>query len=131
MRDQILTYLGTQDLGSYGLSQELPFSNSGVELYVKNPKKLYVDEDQVETEVFMLVMNGSNIDTEITSVTVYFTNDAKTQPSDYDAVVSTVKAAQDLYIANGYSKRDVNVGTEYTNDLMTTRITIRFYKLIT
>ena len=131
MRDEILTYLDSQDLGSYALSQELPFSSSDIELYIKNPKRIYVDKDQVTEEVFIALLDSISIDQEVTSVTIYFSNDAKTLPSDYDAVVDVVRSAKELYIANGFFKRDVQIDTEYINDLMVTKIDIRFIKLLT
>lgn len=130
MRDQVLTYLGSENLGSFSLTQNLPYDNSGIALYLKNPKSVYVGKDQETTEIFIGILGSDSIDMQIDSVTVYFTNDAKTLPSDYYDVINTIKAAKSLYASNGYFKRDVQLDTEFENDLITTIIELKYYKLI-
>jgi hypothetical protein len=91
---------------------------------------VYVGEDQETTEVFIGIMGSDSIDMQIDSVTVYFANDAKTQPADYADVVNVIKSAKSLYAANGYFKRDVQLKSEFEADIMVTVIELRFSKLI-
>lgn len=129
MRDQVLAYLDGLDLGTFAMSQELPFDNAGTTLYLKNPKRVYVDLDQNTTEVFIGVMGNNSIDMDVVSVIVYFANDAKNLPADYSDTVNAVVGAKSLYAANGFFKRDYLTSTKYENDLMVTIIELRFYKL--
>lgn len=130
MRDQVLTYLGGENLGGYSLSQQLPYDSSGIAMYVKNTKVVYVGLDQNKQEVFIGLLGSKSIDQEETSVTIFVANDAKTIPSDYASLVTTIRAAQDLYSANGFFRRELSTETEFENDLMITKVELRFYKLI-
>lgn len=129
MRDQVLAYLDGLDLGTFAMSQELPFDNAGTALYLKNPKRVYVNVDQNATEVFLGLMGQNSIDMDVVSVIVYFANDAKNLPADYSDTVNAVVGAKSLYAANGFFKRDYLTSTDYENDLMVTTIELRFYKL--
>lgn len=129
MRDQVLAYLDGLDLGTFAMSQELPFDNAGTALYLKNPKRVYVNVDQNATEVFLGLMGQNSIDMDVVSVIVYFANDAKNLPADYSDTVNAVVGAKSLYATNGFFKRDYLTSTEYDNDLMVTTIELRFYKL--
>ena len=53
MRQEIIDYLGTLNLGSFTLSQEMPWISSDQPLYQKNLKKIYVDKTQFSTEFHM------------------------------------------------------------------------------
>lgn len=132
MRDQVVNYLDSQSLGSFGLSQELPFDANDTPLYLKNVKRIYVNKEQTSTEQFIGTMSGP-IDQEIVSVLIYVVTDAKNLPADYQTVLLTIKSAQSLYNINdnGFYKRDVSSETEYKSDLMITTVELRFYKILT
>lgn len=130
MRSKVLAYLNTVDLGSFALSQELPFSNSGVELYLRNAKRIYVDHESSTTEVFIGLLGSKQIDMEVVRVNLFFASDAKNQPSDYNQVLNAIRSAQDLYIENGFFRRQFSVGSEYKNDLQVTTATLSYNKLI-
>jgi hypothetical protein len=40
---------------------ELPWNTAGEPLYLKNMKKFYLDEDQVEETVLIPVLNGNDV----------------------------------------------------------------------
>lgn len=131
MRSDILTYLGTQQFSNYVVSTELPFDSNGTELYIKNPKRIYVDNDQVSIEPFIGVMSAMNIDQETTTVNIYFANDAKTLPSDYSTVVTSCRNAKNQSYAANYMNTYSDTKTEYKNDLLVTNVEIRFVRIIT
>lgn len=129
MREDVIDYIKTLSLGSFTLSEELPRDDSGVALYVKNPKKLYVDQDQVSQEPLIQALNGLDIHNEATTVSVYFTADAKTLPANYKSLVNSLKLGRDILPTGGFNNRTVDVQSEYEADLLLTRIDYTFSKL--
>ena len=130
MRAEVLAYLATLDLGSYRLAQELPFSNSGISLPVKNVKRVYVDRPQVTAEPFIRVLGGRNVDNEIQTVRVTFANDSKNQPPDYEVVVQKIKGAKEQAALPEHYERVARVETEFEGDLQVTTIELEFTKLL-
>jgi len=130
IRDDLLSYLTSNSLGSFGLSVELPFSNSGIPLYQKNPKKVYVDNDQVTVEPALETMAKTYYRT-ITIVPVYFTSDAKQAASDYASVVSIVSNFIKGALFTSYTSTSSALTTEFLNDLLVTKIELSFTKFNT
>ena len=94
MREDILSYIKTLSLGSFTVSDELPRDDSGMALYLKNPKKLYVDIGQVEATPLIQTLSGFDVHTESTTVSVYFTADAKTLPANYSSLTQSLTAGK-------------------------------------
>lgn len=128
MRKEILQYLKDQRLQSLNVSDELPFSNSGIILFLKNPKRIYVDLEQVVSEVFINTFTYP-INAEVHSVKLYFTTDAKQLLSDYSEIVSKIRAGKDVPTAEYFHRREVISETSYENDMMVTQFEFRFTKL--
>lgn len=129
MRADIITYLKTQSLGSLSMTDNLPFDDSGVPLYLKNAKKVYVNTDQIESDPIVQTLGGVNINNEATSVDIYFSVDAKTLITNYDTIVSTIRQVKDNVSIDGVHTRTAEVATEYVNDLLITTITITLTKI--
>ncbi len=129
MRQDILDYIGTLNLGTFILSQELPYASSGTALYIKNPKRIFVDRTQYTTDPIIQTLDGVNISNEITSVRVYFSTDAKQLPPSYDDAVSELKSAVNEIDTSGYQRRECLISTTYEEDLMVTELEYRFTKL--
>jgi hypothetical protein len=129
MREEVIDYLQSQNLGSFTIASEVPWTETGTVLYLKNLKKIYVDVDAFTTDPLITTFTGLNITNETTAVRVYFANDAKQLPSNYDEVVSAIKAAKDINTTAGYARREVNVSTSYDNDRLITEIELRYIKL--
>ena len=129
MRTDVIDYIQSLNLGTFIVSNELPFSESGTPLYLKNLKKIYVDVDQYIVQPFIYTLSGVNISDETTAVRVYFANDAKSIPPNYDDVVSNLRLAKDILPTAGYNRREVDVETDYTQDALVTELTFRFTKL--
>jgi len=129
MRADIITYLKTQNLGSLSMTDNLPFDDSGVPLYLKNAKKVYVNTDQIASEPIVQTLRGVNINNEATSVDIYFSVDAKTLITNYDTIVSTIRQVKDNVSIDGVHTRTAEVATEYVNDLLITTVTITLTKI--
>lgn len=129
MREDILSYIKTLSLGSFTVSDELPRDDSGMALYLKNPKKLYVDIGQVEATPLIQTLSGFDVHTESTTVSVYFTADAKTLPANYSSLTQSLRLGKDIEQAKGFNNRSVDVQTEYDADMLVTRIDYTFSKI--
>lgn len=130
MRTDVIDYIQTLNLGTFIVSSELPFSESGVPLYIKNLKKIYVDVDQITVEPIITTLSGINITRDTTAVTVRFANDAKSIPPNYDEVVSNLRSAKDiLATTGGFTGREAVVSTEFQADRLITEIELRFIKI--
>jgi len=93
MRSQLLTYLSANIASGFKVSQELPWSTSGVALYNKNLKTLYLDQEQQELVDLIPLMNADAIQNRIDRVQGYLTVDAKNAPAQIDSVITTIRAA--------------------------------------
>lgn len=129
MRQEIIDYCQSLALGGFAVSTELPFSDSGVALYLKNVKSIYVDVPQYETQAIIRTLDSISISDLVTTVRLYFSADAKSLPANYDDLVSDLRSAKDITTITGYNRREVDVETDYTQDALVTQFTFRFTKL--
>jgi len=130
MRSLILTYLDANKVSGFGVSQNLPFDQNGSALYLQNLKNIYVDNPTTEQEPLIDTLDDCSIVSETTIVNVYVVTDAKTLPSNYDAMVTMVKGLRTLSTLEGYTERRCNVSTSYANgDQLVTQFELRYTKL--
>lgn len=130
MRTIIYDYIKNLNLMSLSLSAELPYQSSGVALYLKNKRIVYVDTDQVQQDSLTDTLDGTGAVDEITKVSVYFANDAKRLIPDYDTVVDQIKAARTTAGTEGYIQKLCQVSTSYDEDTIVTTLEFSFRKLI-
>lgn len=131
MRQETIDYINTLALGGFLLTQELPFEENGEALYVKNPKKIYVSVPEYENQPVVTALNGLNINNETTVIRLYFSCDAKTLPSNYDTLVTDLKATKDITTIDGVNRRECVITTDMVNDLLVTELEVRFTKIST
>lgn len=131
MREAVLAYLDGLKLRGFAVSQELPFDANGVPLFTKNPKRIYVDQEQMITEPFIQVFNGNDINLDTTVVVVYFSTDAKQLPQEYSSTVTALKNTKAIDADTQYYRRQSDVSTEFRNDLLVTSVELRFSRIIT
>lgn len=131
MRSQVIEYLKRQNLGGLALSSDLPFTDSGVSLYLQNARTVYVDAEQATTDPVFQTLGAHQISNEVISTSVYFTVDSKTQFPNYDDVVKTIKSTKDNIALEGVTQRDTAVSTEYEQDLLVTTVDITLTRLQT
>lgn len=129
MRQAVIDYLQGENLGSFTIANEVPWQESGTDLYLKNLKKIYIDVDAFTTEPVITTFSGLYLNNETTVVRVYFANDAKQIPSNYDEVVGLIKAAKEISSAQGFTRREAEVSTSYESDRLVTEIELRYIKL--
>jgi hypothetical protein len=126
MRQEIIDYLGTLNLGSFSLSQEMPWVSSDQPLYFKNLKKIYVDRTQYSTEILIPTLNGQDVSADTTTVRLFFATDAKQVSPDYDDVITDLRTAKDANTITGVNRRDCVVSTSFEADQLITELEFRF-----
>lgn len=131
MRDIILTYLTDNAVTGFGVSDKLPFDQNGDPLYLQNLKQLYVTQPQTEQEPLFDTLDDCGVVQETTTAEVYVITDAKTLPSNYDALVTAVKGVRNAATIQGYTGKAVSVNTSIQNDQLQTRFDLEYTKLIT
>jgi hypothetical protein len=129
MRTEIIDYVQGLNLGTFTVSTELPYTESGQAMYVKNPKRIYVDEEQITSEPILQALDGLTVMDEEASVTIFFSVDSKLLPANYEAVLTALKGAKDITTIDGVIRRELDVSTGYDGDLLVTELEIRFNKI--
>lgn len=114
MRSELLAYLTTAtSTATVKTVSELPWSTAGEPLYLKNMKKFYLDQDQIEQTTLIPVLPGSNDVLQNTvRVRGYFAVDAKNQPAGLASAVSTI-----LNAINQISVSNFGVEADYTTEI--------------
>jgi hypothetical protein len=131
MRSNILTYIKSLKLGTYSTSDELPWDNNGTPLYQTNLRRIYVDVAQFDQNSRIDTLGMSGAVDEITTVQVYFVNDAKTLPSNYESLVEDIKQARVQDYTAGYTQKLCQVSTAFVSDRVLTTFEFSFRKLMT
>ena len=130
MRAEVLDYLQALNLGQFTVSTELPWTDGGQPLYIKNLRKVYVDQDTVEIEPAIIALNGLNIQQQVTTVRVFMANDAKVQPPNYGAVVDAIKGVRNLTTVTGIQRRECDITTSVDADRQITEFEFRYTKIL-
>lgn len=129
MRQDLLNYFKELKLKNFKVSSELPFVN-GTSLYLKNAKTVYADLTQRTNEQVLAVLGNHGVFQEVQTVSVFFATDAKNLPSDYDQVVTLIRAGKNVENGEPFFKREVDTITSFEGDLLVTTFEFRFTKLI-
>ena len=129
MRTEVIDYIKSLSLGNFNASEELPREESGAALYLKNPRRIYVDRSQFDETPLIKTLGSLTVYNSAETVSVYFTVDAKLLPNNYSALVDSLLAAKDLNSAGGFNDRTASVQSEFVNDLMLTRVDLTYTKL--
>jgi hypothetical protein len=130
MRQQVLDYIADLDLGGYFLSRELPWNESGLALYLKNLKRIYVDVEQFSIDNLISTLGSLTIQNEVITVRVYFASDAKTLSPNYQDLVQQLRRVNDIEVLPGINRREFDLSTTMENDLLVNEIEYRFYKIL-
>jgi hypothetical protein len=113
MRSELLTAItaAVSTLTQFAVTTELPWSQNGQPLYLKNLKKIYVDEPRMEEATLIPTLNGGEVYQDDYITEVYVAMDSKNTPTQLDSLVSKILGARS-------STGVVNFGTEsdYTVD---------------
>jgi hypothetical protein len=131
MRTVVYNYIKALGLKSVVLSSELPYQTNGQDLYLKNKKTIYVDVAQSTQDAVTDTFSGTGTVNEVTTVSVYFVNDAKKILPDYDNIVTQIKNARTATGTEGYIQKLCQVTVSYDEDAMVTELGFSFRKLLT
>ena len=129
MREEVLDYIKGLNLGSYSTSEDLPRDESGTPLYIKNPKRIYVEADSYNEVPLIVTFSGNGITSYTTSVSVIFSSDAKRLPNNYDELVGQLIGAKNIQTEEGYNSREAVVTTGTEADLLITQIEYSYTKI--
>lgn len=96
MRTQLLTAItsATSTLTQFAVSQEIPWEESGNPLYLKNKKKIYVDNERREESTLIACLDGADIYQDDLITEVYVSVDAKNPPSQLNTLISRILGAK-------------------------------------
>jgi hypothetical protein len=128
MRTLLLAYLTTNLTGSIKTSQELPFEQGGSALYLKNMRRVYLDEPYTEQVQLVPVLDGDDVNQKITYVRGFLAVDAKNRNSDLDAALSTINTALRAITTDSFRK-EFDYTTTIDNDQLVYEFEYRYYQL--
>ena len=131
MRTVVYNHIRGLRLGNFFLSDNLPWTDNGDPVYYQNKKYIYVDTAQTSQTAISDSLDGRGYVDEVSTVSVFFVNDAKVLPVDYDAIVELLKSARLAEGTEGYTSRTCQVSTEYSQDNIVTTLVFSFRKLLT
>lgn len=129
MRQEVIDYVQGLNLGTYIVSTELPWTDNTIPLYVKNLKKIYIGVDEFQVNPIITTLSGLNITEDVNIVRIYFANDAKQVPPNYEDVVSQLRTAKNINTTAGFNRREVDVTTSFDSDKLVTELELRFIKI--
>ena len=115
MRAQVLSSITTaiSTLTQFAVSQELPFEADGQPLYIKNKKRLYVDNPVKTQNTMIPLLSFVNIMEDELKTNVYLVVDAKNPPTQLDSLITKVLDVKDsLGIVNFESESDYTLDTQ-------------------
>lgn len=116
MRTELLTYLTAQLTASIKTSQELPFQEGTNPLYLKNARRVYLDEPYTEQETFLPTLGTLQINQRTTVVRWFLTMDAKNRNTDLDSALTILGGAKDITTITGVYTRLFDYTVSIDND---------------
>lgn len=130
MRSAILAYLTANLTNAISVSQELPFEQGGNPLYLKNMRRVYVDEPFTEQDQLVPVLNGVDINQSITRIRAYLAVDAKNRNVDLDSAITTLANARlGANIPNSFRK-EFDYTTTLDNDRVIYEFEYRYHTIV-
>jgi hypothetical protein len=129
MRTQLLAYLTTNLTGSIKTSQELPWTEGGQRLDLKNMRRVYLDEPDKEQTQLLGMIGEDDISQNITRVRGYLTVDAKARNSDLDAALTTLAQAKSVNTITDSFRKEFDYTTTVDADRITFEFEYRFHTL--
>ncbi len=132
MRTQLISAITTQltTVTQFAVSQELPWSQNGVALFLKNLKRVYVDREVKSQSVLIPLLNAADILQDDFVTEVYLAVDAKNPPSQLELAISKILGSKDsIGITNFGIESDYTVDKQ--EDVMIFTFQFRLNQAIT
>jgi hypothetical protein len=128
MRSQILTYLTANLTGSIKPSQELPWAEGNNPLYLKNMKRVYLDEPNTEVDELVPTFE-SDVLQKITTIRGFLAVDAKNRNADLDTALATLALAKDVNTITDSFRKEFDYTTSIDGAVIVYEFEYRFYTL--
>lgn len=128
MRSALITAISSVLPTGWTVSQELPYEASGVPIYTKNARRLYVDLAQRDQEQIAATLSGCEINQDVTTIPVSVICDAKALPANYDEMVTNIRSLVSEAWASPF-RTTCAVATEYIDDMLLTTFEFRLQGL--
>lgn len=129
MRADIVNSIKGLGISGYSISSEFPYQEGGAGLFLQNPKTIYVDAAQAVDEPLVTALDGTVVNNSSTSVTVYFSVDAKNVPANYTNTIDSLRNIKDTVSFDGSVIRNCTVSTSYENDLLVSELEYNFNRI--
>jgi len=129
MRTELLTYLTANLTGTIKTSQELPFQEGTNPLYMKNARRVYLDEPYTEQDTLLPTLGSLQINQRITIVRWFLSVDAKNRNTDLDSALTILGSAKDITTITGVFTRLFDYTVSIDNDRVIYEGEYRFYNL--
>lgn len=127
MRAELLSYLTTNLTGSIKPSTELPWAEGNNPLYLKNMKRVYLDEPQSTQAPLVQTLDSTTVPQTITTVKGFLAVDAKNRNADLDTALATLAGAKEA-IQNSF-RREFNYTTTIDGDVLTYEFEYSFFNI--
>lgn len=127
MRAQLLSYLSANLTGSIKTSSELPWAEGNNPLYLKNMKRVYLDEPEESSEPLVATLDSLDIPQTVTRVQGFLAVDAKNRNADLDTALATLATAKT--IATDSFRKEFAYSTEIDGDVIVYTVEYTFYTL--
>ena len=131
MREEILALLKAVKFGTITVTEELPWAKDGQELYMKNFRRIYVDQPTTAQEPLINTLGGASIVTETTALMIYLAVDAKNPPANLNLVVDSIRQIRSQVEIQGRVDRTCSVNQRFEADALVTEFELSFKKLLT
>ena len=128
MRTQLLAYLTQALTGSIKVSEELPFEQGTVPLYLKNLRRVYLAEPERQQEQLLATLD-TDINQTITRVAGYLTVDAKNRNPDIDSALQVMGTALNQTTISNSFRKEFDYTTTIQDDTVTYEFEYRFYTI--
>lgn len=129
MRTELLSYLTANLTGTIKVSQEQPFDQGGQALYLKNMRRVYLQEEYTEQDQLVPVLDDTDIMQKITYVKGFLATDAKNRNSDLDQALTVLANARTGANISGSFRKEFDYTTTIDNDVLLYEFEYRFYTL--
>lgn len=129
MRTLLLDYLTANLTGTIKVSQEQPFDQGGQALYLKNMRRVYLQEEYTEQDQLVPVLDDTDIIQKITYVKGFLATDAKNRNSDLDQALNVLATARTGANISGSFRKEFDYTTTIDNDVLLYEFEYRFYTL--
>lgn len=130
MRTELLAYLTANLTGTIKPSSELPFQEGNNALYLKNMRRVYLDEPFTEMDRLYGTLDANHhVNQKITFVRAYLCVDAKNRNSDLDAALTTMASAKDVASITTAYRKEFDYTTLIEDDRLIYEFEYRFYTI--